>query len=71
MRPKSSSWRRSTRMILIWDRLNAHRAYRVQDYLAEHPQLTTTARRHTRSLQRKSDLLRFFLKYSPLSLRLR
>ncbi len=96
-------------MILIWDRLNAHRAYRVQDFLAAHrqltteflppyapelnpieyvwgylklnplanlaffdlDQLTTTARRHTRSLQRKPDLLRSFLKHSPLSLRLR
>ena len=34
-------------------------------------QLTTTARRHTRSLQRKPDLLRSFLGHSPLSLRLR
>jgi hypothetical protein len=34
-------------------------------------QLTTTARRHTRSLQRKPDLLRSFLKHSPLSLRLK
>jgi transposase len=96
-------------MVLIWDRLNAHRAYRVQEYLAEHPQLVTeffppyapelnpieyvwgylklnplanlaffdleqlvtTARSHTRSLQRKPDLLRSFLKHSPLSLRLR
>jgi len=95
--------------ILIWDRLNAHRAYRVQDFLAEHrqltteffppyapelnpieyvwgylklnplanlaffdlEQLTTTARRHTRSLQRKPDLLRSFLRHSPLSLRLK
>jgi transposase len=96
-------------MILLWDRLNAHRADLVQDYLTEHPQLTTeffppyapelnpieyvwgylkrnplanlaffdleqlttTARRHTRSLQRKPDLLRSFLRHSPLSLRLR
>jgi transposase len=33
-------------------------------------QLTTTARRHTRSLQRKPDLLRSFLRHSPLPLRL-
>jgi transposase len=34
-------------------------------------QLTTTARRHTQSLQRKPGLLRSFLRHSPLSLRLR
>jgi transposase len=93
-------------MVLIWDRLNAHRAYLVQDFLAAHPQLTTeffppyapelnpteyvwgylklnplanlaffdleqlttTARRHTRSLQRKPDLLRSLLRHSPLPL---
>ena len=33
--------------------------------------LTTTARRHGRSLQRKPDLLRSFLGHSPLSLRLK
>ena len=32
--------------------------------------LTTTARHHTRSLQRKPNLLRSFLRLSPLSLRL-
>ena len=96
-------------MVLIWDRLNAHRAYRVQTFLADHPQLvteffppyapelnpieyvwgylklnplanlaffdleelTTTARSQTRSLQHKPDLLRSFLRHSPLSLRLR
>lgn len=96
-------------LVLLWDRLNAHRAFLVQDYLAEHPELsteffppyapelnpieyvwgylklnplanlaffdldalTTTARRHGRSLQRKPDLLRSFLRHSPLSLRLR
>ena len=96
-------------MVLVWDRLNVHRAYRVQDFLKTHPQLvteflppyapelnpieyvwsylklnplanlaffdleelTTTARRHTRSLQRKPDLLRSFLRHSPLSLRLK
>ena len=96
-------------MVLIWDRLNAHRAYLAQDFLAEHrqltteffppyapelnpieyvwsylklnplanlaffdlEQLTTTARRHARSLQRKPDLLRSFLRHSPLSLRLK
>jgi hypothetical protein len=31
--------------------------------------LTTTARRHTRSLQRKPDVLRSFRRHSPLSLR--
>ena len=34
-------------------------------------QLTTTARRHARSPQRKPDLLRSFLRHSPLPLRLR
>jgi transposase len=96
-------------LVLLWDRLNAHRAFVVQDYLSEHPELateffppyapdlnpieyvwgylklnplanlaffdldalTTTARRHGRSLQRKPDLLRSFLGHSPLSLRLR
>ena len=96
-------------MVLIWDRLNAHRAYLVQDFLAAHRQLateffppyapelnpieyvwgylklnplanlaffhleelTTTARSQTRSLQRKPDLLRSFLRHSPLSLRLK
>ncbi len=96
-------------IVLVWDRLNAHRAYVVQDFLAAHPQLvteffppyapelnpmeyvwgylklnplanlafydlgqlTTTARRHGRSLQRKPDLLRSFLRHSPLPLRLR
>lgn len=95
-------------MVLVWDRLNAHRAYVVQDFLTEHrqlateflppyapelnpieyvwsylklnplanlaffnlEQLTTTTRRHTRSLQRKPDLLRSFLRHSPLPLRL-
>jgi transposase len=28
-------------MVLIWDRLNAHRAIRVQKFLADHPQLVT------------------------------
>ena len=28
-------------MVLIWDRLNAHRAVRVQTFLADHPQLVT------------------------------
>ena len=28
-------------MILIWDRHNVHRACRVQDFIAEHRQLTT------------------------------
>ena len=28
-------------IVLIWDRLNAHRAYVVQDFLAAHPQLVT------------------------------
>ncbi len=96
-------------MVLIWDRLNAHRAYLVQDFLRAHRQLateffppyapelnpieyvwgylklnplanlaffnleelTTTARSQTRSLQRKPDLLRSFLRHSPLSLRLK
>jgi transposase len=96
-------------MVLLWDRLNAHRAYLVQEFLAAQPQLateffppyapelnpieyvwsylklnplanvaffdleqlTTTARRYTRSLQRKPDLLRSFLRHSPLFLRLR
>jgi len=96
-------------LVLLWDRLNAHRAFVVQDFLAGHPklvteffppyapelnpieyawsylklnplanlaffdldQLTTTARRHGRSLQRRPDLLRSFLRHSPLFLRLR
>ena len=96
-------------LVLIWDRLNAHRAYVVQDFLANHPQvsteffppyapelnpieyvwsylklnplanlaffdldeLATTALRQTRSLQRKPDLLRSFVRHSPLPLRLR
>jgi transposase len=83
-------------MVLVWDRLNAHRAYLVQDFLAAHlqlateflppyapelnpmeyvwgylklnplanlaffnlDQLTTTARRHTRSLQRSREPIR-------------
>jgi hypothetical protein len=28
-------------MVLIWDRLNAHRAYLVQDFLAAHRQIAT------------------------------
>ena len=94
-------------LVLVWDQLNAHRAFRMQEFPAEHPQiateffpayapelnpieyvwdylklnplanlaffdldqLTATARRHTRSLQRKRDLLRSFLNHSPLSLR--
>jgi transposase len=96
-------------LVLVWDQLNAHRAFRMQEFLAEQPQivteffppyapelnpieyvwgylklnplanlaffdveeLTTTARSKTRSLQRKPDLLRSFLRHSPLSLRLR
>ena len=96
-------------LVLLWDRLNAHRAFLVQDFLAAHPQLrteffppyapelnpieyvwsylklnplanlaffdldqlTATARRHGRSLQRQPLLLRSFLRHSPLSLRLR
>jgi transposase len=96
-------------MVLLWDRLNAHRAFLVQRFLAANPhiaaeyfppyapelnpieyvwgylklnplanlaffdldELTTSARRYGRSLQRQPDLLRSFLRHSPLSLRLR
>jgi transposase len=96
-------------VVLLWDRLNAHRAVRVQEFLARRPHLATeffppyapelnpieyvwsylkrnplanlaffdvdaltaTARRHSRSLQRQSDLLRSFVRHSPLSLCLR
>ena len=33
--------------------------------------LTTTARRHSRSLQHHEHLLRAFIKHSPLSLRIK
>ena len=94
---------------LLWDRLNAHRAKRTQQYLARQPhvrtfyfpsyapelnpveylwsnlkasrmanlakfevfELANAARRHGRSLQRCSKLLRSFVQHSPLSLRLR
>lgn len=94
--------------LLLWDRLNAHRAHRTRDFLATQPQLhsfflpsyapelnpveylwsylktnpmsnrahfdlpslATSTRRHARRLQHRSDLLRSFLRHSPLFLRL-
>ena len=96
-------------VVLLWDRLMAHRSKKVQAFLrsADHlypfflpayaPELnpvedvwgylkrnplsnfapdnletlTTTARTHSRSLQRKQKLLRSFVKHSPLPLGLR
>lgn len=95
-------------VVLIWDRLLAHRAKTTQAFLERSPRLhpvflppyapelnpveyvwaylktnplanwpicdvgilARVARRHGRSLQHKEDLLRSFLKHSPLSLRL-
>ncbi|GAF72077.1 unnamed protein product, partial [marine sediment metagenome] len=95
-------------IFLIWDRLCAHRARRVQDFLhakdmhafflpAYAPELNPaenvwsylkmnplanlptmdvdslaqTTRHHGRSVQRKQQLLRSFVRHSPLSLRLK
>lgn len=95
--------------VMLWDRLNAHRARLTSNFLAAHPQhpcpvflpayapelnpveyawgylktnplanlarfdtlsLCRTASHHARSLQRQPDLLRSFLRHSPLFLRL-
>ena len=94
---------------VVWDRLQAHRAIAVRDFLAEHPhvrrvflppyapelnpieylwghlktnplanlaipdvdELADVARSHARSLQHRSDLLKSFIRHSPLSLRLK
>jgi DDE superfamily endonuclease len=96
--------------VMLWDRLNAHRARRTTPFLAAHPQhpspaffpsyapelnpveyawgylklnplanlarFDTLSLRHTachyaRSLQRQPNLLRSFLRHSPLFLRLK
>ena len=95
--------------VVVWDRLNAHRAILVRDFLAAHPQarsvflppyapelnpieylwgylkmnpmanlaiadvdeLADVTRCHARSLQHRSDLLKSFVRHSPLSLRLK
>ena len=95
--------------VVVWDRLQAHRAIIVRDFLAAHPQvrcvflppyapelnpieylwgylktnpmanlaladvdaLADVARSHARSLQHRSDLLKSFVRHSPLSLRLK
>ncbi len=94
--------------VLLWDRLNAHRARRTRDFLARQPglhpvffpsyapelnpveygwsylktnplgnlahldlsALASSTRRHARQLQHRPDLLRSFLRHSPLFLRL-
>lgn len=95
-------------VVLLWDRLLAHRAQKVQkvlhsthicdfyfppyapelnpveyiwSYLKMNPManfapadidtLLSATRHHSRSLQRKQDLLRSFMKHCPLSLRLK
>jgi transposase len=96
-------------LVVIWDRLQAHRARRVQDFLAEHrhirsvflppyapelnpieylwgylkmnplanhplfdaQELTAQTRTHARCLQYQPDLLKSFIRHSPLSLRLK
>jgi len=98
-----------THWLLLWDRLNAHRAKKTGAYVESLPRLRTfffpayapelnpveylwcyckmnplanravhevpdladVARRCTRSLQRKEELLRSFLRHSPLFLRLK
>lgn len=96
--------------VMLWDRLNAHRARLTSEFLAAHPQhpfpaffpsyapelnpveyawgylkmnplanlarfdtlsLRRTAHHHARSLQRQPNLLRSFLRHSPLFLRLK
>jgi transposase len=96
-------------MVLIWDRLQAHRSVTVQQFIGQHPrlslewlpayapelnpveygwgwlkttrlnncapqeveQLQRLAHRSSRQLQHRPDLLRSFLKHSPLPLRLK
>lgn len=95
--------------VVVWDRLQAHRAIIVREYLAAHPtvrgvflppyapelnpieylwgylkmnpmanlaltdvdELADVARSHARSLQHRADLLKSFVRHSPLSLRLK
>ena len=95
--------------VLLWDRLQAHRARKVQTFMANRPNicpfffppyapelnpveyvwgylktnplanlaltdinaLVTVTRHHSRSLQHKPELLRSFIKHSPLFLRLK
>lgn len=95
--------------VVVWNRLNAHRAILVRDFLAAHPwvrsvflppyapelnpieylwgylkmnrmanlaiadvdELADVTRCHARSLQHRSDLLKSFVRHSPLSLRLK
>jgi transposase len=94
--------------LLLWDRLNAHRAHRTREFLATRPDLhpfflpsyapelnpveylwsylkfnplsnlayfdlptlASSTRRHARQLQHRPDLLRSFVRHSPLFLRL-
>ena len=94
--------------VVVWDRLNAHRAILVRDFLAADPwvrgvflppyapelnpieylwgslkmnpmanlaiadvdELADVTRCHAKSLQHRSDLLKSFVRHSPLSLRL-
>ena len=96
-------------LVVIWDRLQVHRARRVHNFLADHrhirsfllppyapelnpieylwgylkmnplanhplldaPALTAETRSHARSAQHQQDLLRSFIRHSPLSLRLK
>jgi transposase len=98
-----------TSIVIIWDRLAAHRSRAVKVFLKAHPRirveflppyapelnpaeyvwsylkhnplanapyyetisLAASARCHTRRLQHKEELLRSFLRHSPLSLRLK
>ena len=95
--------------VVVWDRLQAHRASLVRDFLTMRPhvrrvflppyapelnpieylwgylkanplanlampdvdELADVARSHARSLQHRSDLLKSFVRHSPLSLRLK
>ena len=95
--------------MVVWDRLAAHRAVVVRDFLKTHPhirrvflppyapelnpieylwgylkmnplanlaksdvgELAGVARSHARSLQHRGDLLKSFIRHSPLSLRLK
>ena len=54
-------------MVLIWDRLNAHRAYRVQDFLADHPQLVTEFLPPYAPELNPVEYVRGYLKLNPLA----
>jgi transposase len=95
-----------SRIVLLWDRLNAHRSHKTRQYLARQRRrlfphflpsyapevnpveqvwgylkmnplandpiaetrlLAATVRRHTRQVQHRRDLLRSFLRHTPLS----